>query len=137
MLNIPEQSKQFGSPEEEIESLKRRIDELKTISPEGNKEVSEVAVEVVKEHSKKTPETILSEEYKYTPGTEKLKEHHEAIFDLPDEEHDQKIIELLNLAEEKGILNVVNLISKTGNAHLLDDFERALARKIVANNDKR
>lgn len=131
MLNTPEQSKQFKSPEEEIESLKRRIDELKTISPEGNREVAEVAIEAIKEHTKKAPETILREEYQYTPNKEELKKHLEAIFDLPAEEHDQQIIELLNLAEQKGILNVVNLISKTGNAHLLDDFERALARKMA------
>ncbi|MCR4283716.1 MAG: hypothetical protein NUV64_00150 [Parcubacteria group bacterium] len=130
MLNTPEQSKQFRSPEEEIESLKKRIEELKTVSPEGNKEA---VIEAVKEHTKKAPKETLHEEYKYVPNTEELGKHNASIFDLPAEEHDRQIIELLNLAKEKGIINAVNLISKTGNAHLLDDFERALARKISEN----
>jgi len=127
MLNIPEQSNQFRSPEDEIESLKRRIEELKTSSPEENEKI---AVEAVKEHTKNPPKETLHEEYRYEPSHDELKEHQETIFDLPPEEHDNKIAELLNLAEEKGIVNVVNLVSKTGNAHLLDDLERALARKI-------
>ncbi|PIR57747.1 MAG: hypothetical protein COU71_02445 [Parcubacteria group bacterium CG10_big_fil_rev_8_21_14_0_10_38_31] len=130
MLNTPEQSNQFKSPGEEIESLKRRIEELKTSSLEENREVMEIAVEAVKEHSKKAPEETLHEKYRYTPSAEELKGHHTAIFDLSPEEHDQQIAELLDLAEDKGVINVVNLVSKTGNAHLLDDFERALARKV-------
>jgi len=130
MLNNAEQSNQFKLPEDEIESLKRRIEELKIISPEANKEI---ASEAVKEHIKKTSKEILHEEYRYTPSAKELKEHYTAIFDLPPEEHDNKIIELLNLTEKKGISNVVNLISSTGNAHLLDDFARALARKLTEN----
>ncbi len=128
MLNTPEQPNQFKTSEDEIDSLKRQIEELKSGSPEGH---LETATEVVKEHTKKVPEETLHEEYIYTPSEEEVEKHNSAIFDLPPEEHDQKIIKLLSLAEEKGILNVVKLISKTSDPHLLDDFERALARKIT------
>lgn len=128
MLNSHEQ---FKSPEDEIASLKQRIEELKTKSPEKN---DEAAIEAVKEHTKRIREELSPASYEYATPAEK-KEYDTGIFDLPPEEHDNKILELLKLSKEKGILYVVNLIQKTGNEHLLDDFERAIARELAENTE--
>ena len=126
MLNNQEQ---FKSPEEEIASLRQRIEELKIKSPER---MNEAAIEAVKEHVKKTKEEPPSQPTSHISSAEE-KEYAAKIFDLQPEEHDDKILKLLRLSKEKGILYAIKLIQKTENEHLLDDFERALARELAEN----
>jgi hypothetical protein len=124
MIKQPEQ---FKSKEEEISALYSRIEEIK--KKEGAENHEEASLKAVREHISQPIEQAARPEYALKEKEEK--EIQSQLFDLPPEAHDAKVLKLLYLAEEKGILNALNVARKLNNPHLLDDFERALARAIA------
>ncbi|MEW5907695.1 MAG: hypothetical protein AB1643_00720 [Patescibacteria group bacterium] len=121
----------IGSSQEEIEILKKRIAELERISPDKGK--GEIIKEVIKEHSEKSPENLLSKELQISK--EEAEKHKENIINLSTEpEHQRHIQELLRIAQDKGILNAISIVRDINDPHLEDEFHDALIPFIQSHN---
>ncbi len=121
-----EETKIF-SPEEEINYLRQRINELEKRTKDEKK--TEIIAETIKNYAKEKPEEILDERFRFSQTL--IEEHKNRIakFDsednLPEQHHNEQITELLQLAQDKGILNAISIAKKI-DPHLEDDFHTAL-----------
>lgn len=120
------ETEKFGSSQQEIEALKKRIVELETASV--GKEGPEIIREAIREYIERPPEQILKEEHRLQP--EEVKAQAERISGLKttEEPHQRQVAELLQFAQEKGVLNAVSIIKEINDPHLEDDFHDALVQ---------
>ncbi len=109
----------FNSTQEEIDALRRMINER-----------PDFAREILKEHIQKRPEEVLGEEHKLS--SEEIKANAEKISELSlekaEEPHQRQVLQLLQLVEDKGVLNAVSVVKKIDDPHLEDDFHDALIK---------
>jgi flagellar biosynthesis regulator FlbT len=111
----------FNSPEEEIAALRKKIFER-----------PEAAKEVLREHTEKNPEDVLSDIHRLQP--EEIKTHAEKIKEDSvgkedsHEVYNRQVLQLLQLAQDKGVLNAVSIAKKIDDPHLEDDFHDALIK---------
>jgi len=128
----PEGENKIGSAGEEIESLRKRIAELETVSQ--NKEITEVIKEAIKEHSGKSPEEFLAQGNRFTQ--QEIEQHAQKIGDAGDEsierQHQEQVLELMQISQSKGILNAVSVIKRLNDPHLEDEFHAALVKYFQA-----
>ncbi|MBU2219310.1 hypothetical protein KJ750_01195 [Patescibacteria group bacterium] len=125
----PEGENKIGSAGEEIESLRKRIAELETVSQ--NKERTEVIKEAIKEHVGKSPEEFLAEGNRFTQ--QEIKQHAQKIGDTSvEKQHQEQILELMQIAQSKGILNAVSVIKRLNDPYLEDEFHGALVKYFQA-----
>lgn len=121
----PEGENKIGSAGEEIESLRKRIAELETVSQ--NKERTEAIKEAIKEHSGKSPEEFLAEGHRFTQ--QEIEQHAQKIGDISvEKQHQEQILELMQIAQSKGILNAVSVIKRLNDPYLEDEFHVALIK---------
>jgi hypothetical protein len=127
-----ESEPKFASPEEEVEWLKRRIQE-KLAESEKAKETkpeTEIAKEVLKEHAVLPAEKIPAAAYKMS-----REEIGARVLELKPEPHDYKIEELLGILEEKGVSSAVS-VSRGLGPHIEDDFHRVLIQYLLGKIEK-
>ena len=115
----------FNSPEEEIDFLRKHIEEREKELRESNisKSREEVSREAVSAYEMLDSEEILNKEYK---AEEKHAEH--VVLKLKPEAHDEKIEELYGYLLENGIKNALDLVSRMNDPHIEDDFHRFLVQ---------
>lgn len=120
--------RKFNSPNEELDWLRNKYKEEVLISNKEEKqaESADLASEVLREHTQKEPDKILSEKYKLSPNEQESAVS--KLLNIPPESHDKKVESLLALAEEKGVLNAVSVVRKLKDPHLEDDFHRAIVQ---------
>lgn len=120
------ETEKFGSAQQEIEALKKRITELEIASV--GKKRTEIIREALREHVEKKPEEILAEPHRLQP--EEVKAQAERISGLKtaEEPHQRQVAELLQFAQEKGVLNAVSIIKEIDDPHLEDDFHDGLVQ---------
>jgi len=127
----PEGENKIGSAGEEIESLRKRIAELETVSQ--NKERTEVIKEAIKEHVGKSPEEFLAEGNRFTQ--QEIKQRAQKIGDTSvEKQHQEQILELMQIAQSKGILNAVSVIKRLNDPYLEDEFHGALVKYFQASH---
>ncbi len=135
-----ESEQKFASPEEEIEWLKKRLEEKSKEMAGKETPVREAkespwakekkaAEEIIREYSSQIPEKTLAPEYKITE--EKVVSH---TLELKPETHDKQMEELLGILEEKGILNAVSVARALG-PHIEDDFHRVLVQYLLGKTE--
>jgi len=125
----PEGENKIGSAGEEIESLKKRIVELETISQ--GKERTEAIKEAIQEHAGKSPEEFLTEGHRFTQ--QEIEQHAQKIGDISvEKQHQEQVLELMQIAQSKGILNAVSVIKRLNNPHFEDEFHAALVKYFQA-----
>ncbi len=132
-----ESGQKFASPKEEIDWLKRQLQEkLKEaekfpLSKETAVEpVKEAAKEVIKEYSAQPFEQTLALKHKLSE-----KEIGARVLELKPEIHDRQIEELLGILEERGIANAIS-VSRGLGPHIEDDFHRVLVQYLLGQMDK-
>ncbi|MDP3052085.1 MAG: DUF87 domain-containing protein, partial [bacterium] len=127
-----ESEQKFTSPAEEIEWLKKRLEEKKTEAEKTkeNKEQKELISEAIKEHVARQTEQALVSSYKIPE-----KEVGARVLELKKETHDAQMEELLGIFEEKGILNAVS-VSRGLGPHIEDDFHRVLVQYLLGRLEK-
>lgn len=120
-------NKQFTSPEEELNYLRKVVAERENTATErGEKFEREAIIEQeIKDYTEHDAKRVLHESFK-TPDAEKK----EIVLELTPETHDRKIEELLTLLNEKGIKNTIDIIRHLGNPHIDDDFHRFIVEYI-------
>jgi len=122
----------FNSPEEEIEFLRRHIQEkekelLEKGEPRSKEDVTKEAVSAYDLLDKKE---ILTKEYSAS------EEHADSIvLKLKPEEHDEQISELYGYLLEHGIKNTLDLVAKMNNPHIEDDLHRFLVQYLHASGN--
>lgn len=125
----PEGENKIGSAGEEIESLRKRIAELETVSQ--NKERTEVIKEAIKEHVGKSPEEFLAEGNRFTQ--QEIKQRAQKIGDTSvEKQHQEQVLELMQISQSKGILNAVSVIKRLNDPYLEDEFHGALVKYFQA-----
>ena len=132
-IKMPLESEQkFTSPAEEIEWLKKRLEEKKTEAEKtkDDKEQKELISEAIKEHVARQTEQALVSSYKIPE-----KEVGARVLELKKETHDAQMEELLGIFEEKGILNAVS-VSRGLGPHIEDDFHRVLVQYLLGRLEK-
>jgi hypothetical protein len=121
------EGKQFNSPEEELQYLRKVVAEREKHlsspedSPERAKEREALIAEELSHYSVQDADRVLHEHYKMKP-----QEQWEIILELSPEAHDKKMEELLALVQEKGILNAIQIAMGLNNPHIDTDFHRFL-----------
>lgn len=120
-------NKQFASPEEELNYLRKVVAERESAATErGEKfEREKIIEEEIKDYTRHDASRVLHESFK-TPDAEKK----EIVLELTPETHDKKIEELLSLLNDKGIKNTIDIIRHLGNPHIDDDFHRFIVEYI-------
>ncbi|MCA9357364.1 type IV secretion system DNA-binding domain-containing protein [Candidatus Nomurabacteria bacterium] len=121
-------TKQFSSPEEEINFLRQQIAERErevlARTPEIDKADSEtLGREQIKEYVSFTPKVILHPDYELQGQA--LAESVELV----DTAHDP-VEEVMQIALEKGIRNALTVLDKTTNAYVIDEVHRRLIEHI-------
>jgi len=125
----PEGENKIGSAGEEIESLRKRIAELETVSQ--NKERTEAIKEAIQEHVGKSPEEFLSEGNRFTQ--QEIEQHAQKIGDTSvEKQHQEQVLELMQISQSKGILNAVSVIKRLNDPYLEDEFHGALVKYFQA-----
>lgn len=120
----------FNSPEEEINFLRRHIEERERELKESGtpKTKEEVSREAVSAYDMVPKKEVLHDNYSVS---EKDSEH--IVLDLKPEAHDDKMSELYGFLLENGIKNTLDLVSRMEDPHIEDDFHRFLVQFLHAN----
>ncbi|MEX0933236.1 MAG: DUF87 domain-containing protein [Candidatus Paceibacterota bacterium] len=125
----PFEERRFSTPEEELVYLREKLREKETYvetipnTPERIERSADENHQVVLEYLEK--EAMLEDTFAETQN-DVLQE----VLGLVPEDHDAKVIELITIAKEKGIKHTLSAIRSLNNAHLEDDFHRALVEYI-------
>lgn len=122
----------FNSPEEEIDFLRKHIEEREKELRESNisKSREEVSREAVSAYEMLDSEEILNKGYK---AEEKHAE--QVVLKLKPEEHDDKMSEIYGYLLEHGIKNTLDLVSRMNNPHIEDDVHRFLVQFLHASGN--
>jgi hypothetical protein len=120
--------KQFSSPDEELEYLRRRIAErereLLSRTPEIDKaDIETIGKQEIKQYVSFTPKLILDKNYQI--GDEQLRHSTELIAVSHDPVED-----IMQLVAEKGIRNALSVLESTQNAFVVDEVHRKLIEYI-------
>ncbi len=120
----------FNSPEEEINFLRRHIEDRERELQESGtpKTKEEVSREAVSAYDMVPKHEALHDNYAVS---EKDAEH--IVLDLRPEAHDDKMSELYGFLLENGIKNTLDLVSRMNDPHIEDDFHRFLVQFLHAN----
>lgn len=119
----PEKEPIFGTREEEIAYLEKKLEEAKKEA--GIERQVEQGKEIIRQHSE-IPQEIISKEYAISP-----EEKAGQIEKLKQEPHQKQVEALLQIAEEEGIWNAAQIVNGIGNDHLTDDFHRNLISRFL------
>lgn len=122
--------KQFSTPQEEIEYLRKRIAERERDLFSRTPEVDQADVETVgrqelQEYTSFTPKMLLHKEYEFSD--EQVAHSVEGVSVAHD-----KVEEILNLAFTKGVKNALTILEKTGDAYTIDEVHKQLIDQIRA-----
>ncbi|MFW5887619.1 MAG: helicase HerA domain-containing protein, partial [Bacteriovoracia bacterium] len=119
--------KKFQSPQEEIEYLRKQIQEREQqIESVGSQPDREKVIEhTISDYRQNKPEEVLEKGH-IVPE----KNRQEIVLQLQPEEHDDKISELYGMLEQKGVLNTIDIVDKMNDPHISDDFHRFLVQYI-------
>ncbi|NCS98794.1 DUF87 domain-containing protein [Candidatus Parcubacteria bacterium] len=119
--------KKFQDPQEEIEYLRKQIQEReRQIESAGSQPDREKVIEhAISDYKQNKPEEVLEKGH-IVPE----KNREEIVLQLQPEEHDDKISELYGMLEEKGVLNTIDIVEKMNDPHISDDFHRFLVQYI-------
>lgn len=129
--NFAYENKNFSSPQEELEYLRKIIAEKESVltshpeSPERTKEREAIISQEIKDYTEEDASKVLHESFQLPE-----KEKEDIVLDLSPETHDKKMEELLALLLSKGILNAINVARAFGNPHIENDFHRFLVEYI-------
>lgn len=122
----------FNSPQEEIDFLRRHIEDREreleeSGAPKSREEVSKEAVSAYDMLDKKE---VLHKDYQ-------VEEKHaeQVILKLKPEEHDDKMSEIYGYLLEHGIKNTLDLVSQMNDPHIEDDFHRFLVQYLHASGN--
>lgn len=121
------EGKQFSSPEEELQYLRKviaaRESNLSTAedSAERTKEREAIISQELSHYSQQDADRVLHEHYKMKPD-----EQWEIILELAPETHDRQMEQFLALLNEKGLLNAIQVARGMNSPHIDDDFHRFL-----------
>ncbi len=122
----------FNSPQEEIDFLRRHIEDRErelqdSGAPKSREEVSREAVSAYDMLDKKE---VLHKDYQ-------VEEKHaeQIVLKLKPEEHDDKMSEIYGYLLEHGIKNTLDLVSGMNDPHIEDDFHRFLVQFLHANGN--
>ncbi len=127
--NQPERGdNRFQNPNEEIEHLRAQVAEReRQLAELGQKPERELATyEEVQEYKAKPPTQVLHEDHAMAQG-----EMDAFVLDLPPDDDDEAVQQLLGIVHEKGVKNALTVAAQVGNAHVEDDFHRALVQYIA------
>jgi len=132
MAEQPLVPKQFKSPEEELDYLRRAVKKYEdTVEITGGVPERDKSVSIQLERYKVTaPQDVLHPSF----GMHKL-EIGGKVLELAPEPHDTQVEEILKIAKDRGIRNAISIAEKTGSAHLIDDVHRALVSYVKAGLD--
>lgn len=122
--------KQFSSPDEEIEYLRRRIAErerdILSRSPEIDRaDVETIGKQEIKQYVSFTPKLVLDKNYQLTD--EELRHSSELIAVSHDPVED-----IMQLVAEKGVRNALSVLESTQNSFVVDEVHRRLIEHIKA-----
>ncbi len=113
----------FGSPEEELEHLRREValreHDLRARNAEVKRE--EIVADQIKDYSYKPAAQVLHPSFE--TGAAEIAE---LALNLAPEAHDVKMAELLKVLREKGVKNTLSVLDALNDPHLEDDFHRFL-----------
>lgn len=133
MVNSPEQSTSFATPEEELAYLRQQIAEKERLLQERG---SGTSTDVEKLTRAEITREVVSAHHEHpsphAPRVPSLREEEleGLVLDLPADEDDEAVGELLQIVHEKGISNALSVVARYSNPHLEDDFHRALVQYI-------
>jgi hypothetical protein len=124
-LGLNKIEKKFENPQEEIEYLRKQIEEKeKAIEETGDNPDREKVIEhTINEYKQNKPEEVLEKGNVVPENTRE-----EIVLKLQPEEHDSMISELFGILEQKGISNTVDIVEKMNDPHISDDFHRFLVQ---------
>lgn len=123
-------SKQFNSPQEEIEYLRAQISEREkrpSIIP-NSQERDSVVREKVEEYKAIPVEQALTPEYRITS------QEIEKVVNLG-KEHKETVDELMRVLNERGLRNALAILEKLNDPHIEDDFHRFLIQYFSDENN--
>lgn len=123
--NRPVEYNKNITPLQEIELLRKRVEELESVNPALERK--ETILEAVKKHAEETPVTAQTSAISSTDNQETDADEVDIIVD----EHGPDMRKFLSLVEEKGIWYALDLAKKT-SPHLLDDFHSAVVQYLQA-----
>lgn len=125
------ENKNFSSPQEELEYLRKVIAEKESSlishpeSPEREEEREKIISDEIKDYSVQDASKVLHESFKMSDAKSE-----EIVLDLTPETHDKKMEELLSILLTKGILNAINIAKGFNNPHIESDFHRFLVEYV-------
>jgi hypothetical protein len=121
-------TKQFSSPEEELQYLRAQVAEKeRRLSELGHEPEREALAHTeVKAYAEHAPHEVLDESHQMTHS-----EVEAIVLDLPPDRDDEVMGELLGVLQEKGIKNALTVAERLGSPHIEDDFHRVLVQYIA------
>ncbi len=124
-IESPGEKKRFGTPQEELDYLRRELARREAEVGEGvgKKEREDIGVEKIKEYQKKPASEVIEEKAQMSEEEKVMR-----LLGFEQDEYNAKISELLGLMEEKGIHNALSLADKMKDHRLEDDLHRALVQ---------
>lgn len=118
----------FKTPQEELNFLRGRLEQIEKALPENIENKTERAAQkILNEYEKVDAEEVLHEDLEMSNA-----EQGAIVLSLEPEPHDEKISELISLIHEKGIKNAVSVVNQLEDPHIVDDFHRFLVAYIGA-----
>lgn len=122
--------RQFSSPQEEIEYLRKRIAvrerDLLSRTPEVDQaDVETVGRQELNEYMSFTPKMVLHKDYEFSAEQLAHSAEHLSTAHNPVEE-------ILAIAFDKGIKNALSILEKTGDAFTIDEVHKQLIEQIRA-----
>lgn len=118
----------FGSPREQLEWVKKRIQEHKEVVPYSPEEAERVHYESVKKALGEMESMPEESEGAYKLSHEEIGEKSHVLSREP---HHNQVDELMNIMKEKGLISALKVVRGVGNPHLVDDFhDRLIAEEL-------